>query len=144
MQNEYLEMVNQFNENVFASAKRIGELNMRTFEQLAAKQAKVVNDCMESSAKQVEVLTSAKDYNEAMAAQSELLKGCNEKFLANLRETAEMMTEVRDELSGLVEEAVKYTRDSVENAASAITNQAACLIQAPAVTALGTWTTPAE
>jgi len=116
MQNEYLEMVNQFNENVFASAKRIGELNMRTFEQLAAKQAKVVNDCMESSAKQVEVLTSAKDYNEAMAAQSELLKGCNEKFLANLRETAEMMTEVRDELSGLVEEAVKYTSDSVEKA----------------------------
>ena len=116
MQNEYLEMVNQFNENVFASAKRIGELNMRTFEQLAAKQAKVVNDCMESSAKQVEVLTSAKDYNEAMAAQSELLKGCNEKFLANLRETAEVMTEVRDELSGLVEEAVKYTSDSVEKA----------------------------
>jgi L-lysine 2,3-aminomutase len=51
-----------------------------------------------------------------MAAQSELLKGCNEKFLANLRETAEMMTEVRDELSGLVEEAVKYTSDSVEKA----------------------------
>lgn len=125
MQNEYLEMVNQFNENVFASAKRLGELNMRTFEQLAAKQAKVVNDCMESSAKQVEVLTSAKDYKEALAAQSELLKGCNEKFLVTLRETAEMMTEVRDELSGMVEEAVKYTSDSVEKAGELATKQAA-------------------
>lgn len=125
MQNEYLEMVNQFNENVFASAKRLGELNMRTFEQFAAKQAAVLNDCLESSAKQVEVMTSAKDYKDAMAAQSELLKGCNEKFLANLRETAEMMTEVRDELSGLVEDAVKYTSDSVEKAGDLAKKQAA-------------------
>ncbi len=125
MNNEYLEMVNQFNENVFASAKRLGELNMRAFEQFAAKQAKVMNDCLESSAKQVEVLTTAKDYKDAMAAQSELLKGCNEKFLANLRETAEMMTEVRDEFSGLVEEAVKFTSDSVEKAGELATKKAA-------------------
>ena len=39
MQNELLEMVNQFNENVLASVKRIGDLNMRTFEQLTSKQA---------------------------------------------------------------------------------------------------------
>jgi phasin family protein len=125
MQNDYLEMVNQFNENVFASAKRMTELNMRTFEQLAAKQAQVMNDCMESSAKQIEVMTTAKDYKDAMAAQSELLKGCNEKFLANLRETTEMMTEVRDELSTLVEEAVKYTSESVEKAGELATKQAA-------------------
>ncbi|MCB1802259.1 MAG: phasin family protein [Gammaproteobacteria bacterium] len=125
MNKEFLEMVNQFNENVFASAKRLGELNMRTFEQLASKQAKVMNDCLESSAKQVELMTTAKDYKEAMAAQSELLKGCNEKFLANLRDTTEMMTAVRDELSGMVEEAVKYTSDSVEKAGELATKQAA-------------------
>ena len=116
MQNEFLEMVNQFNENMLASAKRLGDINMRAFEQFAAKQAQVMNDCMESGAKQVEVMTKAKDYKDAVAAQSELLKGCNEKFLANLRETADMMTEVRDEFSGLVEEAVKFTSDSVEKA----------------------------
>ena len=125
MQNDFLEMVNQFNENVFASAKRMGELNMRTFEQLAAKQAEVINDCLESSAKQYEVLTTAKDYKEAMAAQSELLKGCNEKFLANMRDTADMMTSVRDELTGMVEEAVKYTSESVEKAGELAAKKAA-------------------
>jgi phasin family protein len=125
MQNEYLEMVNQFNENVFASVKRLGELNMRAFEQFAAKQAQVMNDCMESGAKQVEVMTKAKDYKDAVAAQSELLKGCNENFLANLRETAEMMTEVRDEFSGLVEDAVKFTSDSVEKAGEMAVKKAA-------------------
>jgi phasin family protein len=125
MQNELLKMVNDFNANFFASTKRLGDLNMRTFEQLASKQADIVNACFESSAKQYEVLTTAKDYKEAVAAQGELLKGCNEKFLANLRETAEVMTSVRDELTGMVEEAVKYTSDSVEKAGVLATNELA-------------------
>lgn len=125
MQKELMEMVNQFNENVFASAKRLGELNLRTFEQIAAKQAEIVNSCLESSAKQYEVLTTAKDYKDAMNAQSALLKGCNEKFLANMRETAEMMTAVRNELSEMVEEAVKYTSESVEKAGELATKKAA-------------------
>ena len=125
MQNEVLKMVNEFNEKCFASAKRLGDLNMRTFEQLANKQAEIFNACLDSSAKQYEVLTTAKDYKEAVAAQGELLKGCNEKFLANLRETAEMMTSVREELTGMVEEAVKYTSDSVEKAGVLATNELA-------------------
>jgi phasin family protein len=125
MQNELMEMVNQFNENMFTSAKRLGELNLRTFEQIAAKQAEIVNSCLESSAKQYEVLTTAKDYKDAMNAQSALLKGCNEKFLANMRETAEMMTAVRNELTEMVEEAVKYTSESVEKAGELATKKAA-------------------
>jgi colicin import membrane protein len=125
MNNEFMDMVNKFNENMFATAKRIGDLNMSTFEKIAAKQAEVFNSCMESSAKQYEVLTTAKDYKEAMSAQSELMKSCNEKMLANMRETTEMMTSVRDELTGMVEEAVKYTSESVEKASELATKKAA-------------------
>ena len=125
MQNEILEMVNQFNANVFASVKRISEMNMRTFEQLAGKQAEMMNDCLESSAKQYEVLTTAKDYKAALAAQGELLKGVNEKYMANVRETAEIMTAVREELTGMVEEAVKYTSATVEKAGKAAAKKAA-------------------
>ena len=114
MQNEFLDMVNKFNANFFASAKRLGELNLKTFEQLATKQAEMMNDCLESTTKHYEVLTTAKDYKEALAAQTELFKGCNEKMLGNLRDAAEMMSSVREELGGMVEEAVKYTSDSVE------------------------------
>ena len=125
MQNELLEMVNQFNENVLASVKRIGDLNMRTFEQMTAKQAEIMNDCLESTAKQYEVLSTAKDYKDAMNAQGELLKGCNEKYLANVRETAEMLNAVREEMTGMVEEAVQYTKDSVEKATELAAKKAA-------------------
>jgi phasin family protein len=125
MQNELLEMVNQFNENVLASVKRIGDLNMRTFEQLTSKQAEIMNDCLESTAKQYEVLSTAKDYKDAINAQGELLKGCNEKYLANVRETAEMLNAVREEITGMVEEAVQYTKDSVEKATELAAKKAA-------------------
>ena len=125
MQNEILEMVNQFNENVLASVKRIGDLNMRTFEQLTSKQAEIMNDCLESTAKQYEVLSKAKDYKDAMNAQGELLKGCNEKYLANVRETAEMLNAVREEMTGMVEEAVQYTKSSVEKATELAAKKAA-------------------
>ena len=125
MQNEILEMVNQFNENVLNSVKRISDLNMRTFEQMTSKQAEIMNECLESTSKQYEVLSTSKDYKEAMAAQGELLKGCNEKYLANVRETAEMLTAVRDEMTGMVEEAVKYTSDSVEKATKMAAKKAA-------------------
>ena len=125
MQKEFMDMVNEFNENMFASAKRLSDLNMVTFEKIAAKQAEVFNSCLESSAKQYEVLSTAKDYKEALAAQNELVKGCNEKILANIRETAEMLAGVRDEWNGMVEEAVKYTNDSVEKVSVLATKKAA-------------------
>jgi phasin family protein len=125
MNNEYVDMVTKFNDQVFASAARIGELNMRTFEQLATKQASIVNQCLETSAKQYEALAGAKDYKEAMVLQSELLKGCNDKFLANLRETTEMFSSLREELTEMVEEAVKYTSKSVEKASELATKKVA-------------------
>jgi phasin family protein len=125
MQNELFDMVNEFNENMLASAKRLAEINMRTFEQMASKQAEMMNDCLESGAKQYEVLTTAKDYKDAVKAQSELLKGCSDKYLANLRETAEMMSSVREELTGLVEDSVKYTSESIEKAGEMATKKAA-------------------
>jgi colicin import membrane protein len=116
MQNEYLDMINKFNANFFASAKRLGDLNLKTFEKLAAKQAEIMNDCLESTTKHYEVLTTSKDYKEAMAAQTELMKGCNDKMVGSLREAAELMASVREEYSGMVEEAVKQASESVEEA----------------------------
>ena len=125
MRNEYLDMVNKFNANFFASAKRLGDLNLKTFEKLAAKQAEIMNDCLESTTKHYEVLTTSKDYKQAMASQSELLQGCNEKMVGSLREAAELMASVREEYSNMVEEAVKQASDSVDEATAMATKKKA-------------------
>ena len=125
MQKELFDMVNQFNENMLASSKRLAEINVRAFEQMVSKQAEMMSDCLESSAKQYEVMTTAKDYKDAMKAQSELMKGCSEKYMANLHEATEMMSSVREELTGLVEESVKFTSESIEKANEMATKNAA-------------------
>lgn len=125
MQKEILEMVKQFNENVLNSAKRMGEVNMRTYEKLVAKQAQIVNECFETSTKQMEALSKVKDYKDAVELQSGLMKGCSDKWLANVREAAEMVNVARDEMTAVVEDVVKYTSENVEKASELASKKAA-------------------
>ncbi|HPQ95421.1 MAG: TIGR01841 family phasin [Thiothrix sp.] len=117
MQNEMMDLVKQFNENAMKSAKRFGELNLKTFETLAAKQSEVVNACFETGSKNVEAMSKAKDPQEAATLQQEAIKACSEKWLANVREAADLLNATREELVAIAEEATKYVTDSAEKAA---------------------------
>ncbi len=116
MQNAMMDLLKQFNDNAMNSAKRVGELNMKTFETLTAKQAEVMNTCFETSSKNVEALSKAKDPQEVMALQQEALKACSEKWIVNVREAADLLTATRDELIVIVEEAAKQVAESSEKA----------------------------
>jgi phasin family protein len=119
MQNEMMNIVKQFSESALASAKRLGDLNMKTFETLASKQAELVKSCVEMGTKNAEAVTKVKDATELSALQQEATRTCGEKWVANMREAADMLTAVRDELTGIMEEAAKYTQSGAEQAVEA-------------------------
>ena len=56
MQNDMMNIVKQFSDNALASAKKLGDLNMRTFETLATKQAELVKSCVEMAQKTLKPL----------------------------------------------------------------------------------------
>ncbi|CAA6824787.1 MAG: Phasin family protein [uncultured Thiotrichaceae bacterium] len=114
--NAMMDLMKQFNDNAMNSAKRVGELNMKTFETLTAKQTEVLNTCFETNSKNVEAMSKAKDPQEAMAMQQEVLKTCSETWIANVREAADLLTATRDELVVIAEEAAKQVADSSEKA----------------------------
>ncbi|CAA6824795.1 MAG: Phasin family protein, partial [uncultured Thiotrichaceae bacterium] len=114
--NAMMDLMKQFNDNAMNSAKRVGELNMKTFETLTAKQTEVMNTCFETSTKNVEAMSKAKDPQEAMALQQEALKACSEKWMLNVREAADLLTATRDELVVIAEEAAQQVADSSEKA----------------------------
>lgn len=114
--NAMMDLIKQFNDNAMNSAKRVGELNMKTFETLTAKQTEVLNTCFETSTKNVEAMSKAKDPQEVMALQQEALKACSEKWILNVREAAELLTATRDELVVIAEEAAKQIAESTEKA----------------------------
>ncbi len=117
MNNAMMDLMKQFNDNAMNSAKRVGELNMKTFETLTAKQSALLSSCFETGTKTVDAASKAKDPQEAFALQQEAIKACGEKWLANVREAADMLTATRDELVAIAEEAAKYTTESTEKAA---------------------------
>ena len=117
MQNAMMDLMKQFNESAVNSAKRVGELNMKTFETLTAKQAELMNNCFEAGTKNVEALTKAKDPSQAIALQQEALKACGEKWVVSVREAADLLTATRDELVAIAEEAAKSATDTGAKAA---------------------------
>ena len=119
MQNEMMNIVKQFSDSAMASAKKIGELNMKTFETLAGKQAELVKSCVEMGTKNAEAATKVKDVTELNALQQDVTRTCGEKWVANMREATEMLTSVRDELTAIMEEAAKYTQSGAEQAVEA-------------------------
>lgn len=119
MQNEMMNIVKQFSDSAMASAKKIGELNMKTFETLATKQADLMKSCVEMGTKNAEAATKVKDLTELNSLQQEVTRTCGEKWVANMREATEMLTAVRDELTVIMEEAAKYTQAGAEKAVEA-------------------------
>lgn len=114
MQNDMMNIAKQFSESALASAKRLGELNLKTFETLSTKQAELVKSCVEMGTKNAEAVSKVKDLNELASLQQEVTRTCSEKWMANMREATEILTSVRDELTAIMEEAAKYTKENTE------------------------------
>lgn len=116
MQNEMMELMKQFNENALSTAQRMADLNLKTFETLNAKQTALFNTCFEATVKNAETATKAKDYKDLAELQKASVAECSDKWLNSVRETVETLNGVRDEMTGIYEEARTYTTTSVEKA----------------------------
>ncbi len=114
MENPMMDLMKAFNDKAMQSAKRVGELNMKTFEQLTEKQSQLVNSCFESGSKTFEAITKAKDPKEVITLQQEIVKSCNEKWMSNIREAIDMLSSTREELMAIAEEAAKNASESTE------------------------------
>ncbi len=86
MQKEIIELIEQSTETAMESARRIGELNQRTFEKMFQYQADLAAFYMDASARGLELITKAKGYQDLMAGQTALLRECGERNMAALRE----------------------------------------------------------
>ena len=113
MQNESMDLYKDITFKTVASVKRLGELNLRTFETLVTKQVEMMQSCVDAGVKQSGVLSGNRDIKEMLAAQAELSSACTEQFSSNMMETADILKTAHEELSGLVEESVAEVKDSV-------------------------------
>ncbi len=116
MQNDILKNIETLNKAAVESAKRLGDINMRTMEKLAERQIAVAADYLEGSVQQLKLMGESKDVQVAVKEQARLSTELNEKFVAHAKKTAEVLNEVKDELTGWAKDGMKAAGNGAKKA----------------------------
>jgi len=99
MQNDIFKSIETLNKATIESAKRLGDINMRTFEKLAQGNIEAAADYLDGSLQHLKVMGESKDIQSAAKEQARLGTELNEKFVVHAKKTAEVLNEVKGELT---------------------------------------------
>jgi phasin family protein len=115
-----MKLFKDITEKSVASFKSVGELNMRTFEALAAKQVEIVQGAADAGVKQSAVFTEAKDVNEILSAQSDLATAYADKLSNSVTEISDILKGAQEELTGLAEVNFADAKSNTEKVAAEV------------------------
>lgn len=120
MQKEIIELIEKSTETALESARKIGELNQRTFEKMFQQQADLAAFYMDASTRGLELITKAKGYQDLMAGQTALLRECGERYMNAVREGMAFANESGTEYGAMFQEGVKLAQEQAARATSMI------------------------
>ena len=120
MANDTMKLFKDITEKSVASFKSVGELNLRTFEALAAKQVEIVQGAADAGVKQSAIFTDAKDVNELLSAQSDLANVYADNLSKSVTEITDILKGAQEELTGLAEEAFEDAKANAEKVAAEV------------------------
>jgi len=118
--NETFELMNKSANEGYTNLRKLAEINMNTWEQLAAKQMAVMNLCFEATTKQVDLLKEAKRADELVGPQAELARDLGEKLVESNKEVMEILSKTRDEYQDLAESSVEQAKAQLNEAAEVV------------------------
>ena len=120
MQKEIVTLIEQSTETAMASARKIGELNQRTFEKLFQQQADLAAFYMDASARGLELMSKAKGYQELIAGQTALMRECGERNMAALRDGVAFANASGKEYEVMFQEGVQQAKDQATQVAGLV------------------------
>ncbi len=75
----------------------LGDLNLRVFERLAARQMDAANLAVEQGTRVMKLVTEAKSYNDLVKCQVEATKELGERLVAESKTNVSLASQVRDD-----------------------------------------------
>ena len=123
MKNQTINLITEIAEKSVATIKEVGELNLRTFEALAAKQVEIVQNAADTGAQQSAILTDIKDINKAYSAQTELATSFADQLAKNVNEIADIFKVAQEEFNGLADEVVADAKVNAEKVTAISKNE---------------------
>ena len=120
MQKDIIELIEKTTETAMESARKIGELNQRTFEKLFQQQADLAAFYMDAGARGLEMLAKAKGYQDLIAGQTALMRECGERNMAALRDSMAFANASTSEYGSMFQEGVKQAQEQAAKASSLV------------------------
>lgn len=117
MQNDILKSIESLNKAAIESVKRLGDINMRTFEKLAQRNLEAAADYLDGSVQQLKLMGESKDIQAAVKDQTRLSTELNEKFVEHAKKTVEVLNEVKGEFTDWAQEGMKAVANGSKKAA---------------------------
>ncbi|TCT22303.1 phasin family protein [Thiobaca trueperi] len=118
--NDSLKVVNELTSKGIERVASLGELNVRLFEKLAARQVDAITLYTDHAVRIFKLATEAKGYNEFFKGQADASKELSERVVAEGKATIQMVGEARDDYRAWFDKnTAEITADLRKNVAAA-------------------------
>jgi len=104
---ENLEMMKEIATDGYESARQLGDINLRIWNNLIEKQMGMIDVWLEAGARQIELSTAAKDPKEYLGSQVALTRDMGEKLIAGGRDAVSSSGEAQGEYRAWYEKSVQ-------------------------------------
>ena len=111
---EMNENMNKMGQSAYDAAKALYAMNTNTCEQLFDQQIAMATLGMETITSQMELMSTAKDYNTVVAGQTELANDISSKSQGIARNTMDIMNESKEDVSVWAEDVAKEAAANIE------------------------------
>ena len=106
--------MNKMGQSAYDAAKAFYAMNTNTCEQLFDQQIAMATLGMETITSQMELMSTAKDYNTVVAGQTELANDISSKSQGIARNTMDIMNESKEDVSVWAEDVAKEAAANIE------------------------------
>ncbi len=112
-----LNLMNEMGTKGFERLTALGELNLRAWEKLTARQLDAMNLMVEQGVRQMRLATESKGYNEYLKGQVELAKELSTRLMEETKTNLQVAGEVRDQYRSWFQQGVSEVTADLRKAA---------------------------
>jgi phasin family protein len=108
------ETMSKMGQSAYNTAKALYDINTNTLEQLFDQHIAITTLGMESTARQMELMGKAKDYQAFIEGQADIANDFGSKSQGITRNTLDIMNESKEEVTAFIEKTTKEAADNFE------------------------------
>lgn len=112
-----IDMLNEMGSQGFESMRELGEINLRNWERMVARQMEAVSLMMETGMRQARAASEVKGYNDLVKTQVEFAKELGQRLVEETRQNLKLAGDARDEYRNWFEKGMVNVREQMAQAA---------------------------